>query len=69
MHLVYDVSNRESFEALPRWLEELDIYVPSEVMKIVIGKKLDKVKSYPHHPSRRPLTRDTHTRTHARTPI
>jgi Ras family len=57
---VCDVSNRESFEALPRWLEELDNYVPFEVMKIVIGNKLDKVKSYPHHPSRRPLTRDTH---------
>src|SRR5258708_39155196 len=25
---VYDVSNRESFEALPRWLEELENYVP-----------------------------------------
>jgi hypothetical protein len=24
IHLVYDVSNRESFEALPRWLEELE---------------------------------------------
>ncbi|KAH8982564.1 ras-domain-containing protein [Lactarius hatsudake] len=39
---VYDVSNRESFEALPRWLEELENYVPPEVVKIVVGNKLDK---------------------------
>jgi hypothetical protein len=40
---VYDVSNRESFEALPRWLEELENYVPPEVVKVVVGNKLDKV--------------------------
>jgi Ras-related protein Rab-18 len=47
MHLIYDVSNRESFEALPRWLEELENYVPPEVVKIVVGNKLDKVMSSP----------------------
>jgi len=41
--IVYDVSSRESFEALPRWLEELENYVPPEVVKIVVGNKLDKV--------------------------
>ncbi|KAI0262119.1 putative ras-related protein rab-18 [Gloeopeniophorella convolvens] len=40
--LVYDVSSRESFEALPRWLDELETYVPPEVVKIVVGNKLDK---------------------------
>jgi len=40
--LVYDVSSRESFEALPRWLDELENYVPTEVVKIVVGNKLDK---------------------------
>ncbi|KAI9464396.1 ras family-domain-containing protein, partial [Russula earlei] len=40
--LVYDVSSRESFEALPRWLEELENYVPPEVVKVVVGNKLDK---------------------------
>ncbi|KAH9038189.1 P-loop containing nucleoside triphosphate hydrolase protein, partial [Lactarius pseudohatsudake] len=39
--LVYNVSNRKSFEALPWWLEELENYVPPEVVKIVIGNKLD----------------------------
>jgi Ras-related protein Rab-18 len=41
---MYDVSSRESFEALPRWLDELENYVPAEVVKIVVGNKLDKVK-------------------------
>ncbi|KAI0248551.1 putative ras-related protein rab-18 [Lactifluus subvellereus] len=40
--LVYDVSSRESFEALPRWLGELETYVSPEVVKIVVGNKLDK---------------------------
>ena len=47
MHLVYDGSNRESFEAVPRWLEELESYVPPEVVKIVVENKLDKVMSSP----------------------
>jgi GTPase SAR1 family protein len=43
MHLVCDVSNRESFEVILRWLEELVNYVPPEIVKIIVGKKLDKV--------------------------
>jgi hypothetical protein len=43
-NIVYDVSSCESFEALPRWLDELENYVPAEVVKIVVGNKLDKVK-------------------------
>ncbi|KAF7293247.1 hypothetical protein HMN09_01202900 [Mycena chlorophos] len=40
--LVYDVSNRESFDALPRWYSELETYVSDKVVKIVVGNKLDK---------------------------
>ncbi|KAG8681543.1 Ras- protein Rab-18 [Ceratobasidium sp. 428] len=40
--LVYDVSNRESFEALPRWFSELETYVSPSVVKIVVGNKVDK---------------------------
>ena len=47
---VYDVSNRETFEALPRWLEELENYVPPEVVKIVVGNKLDKVRARARSP-------------------
>ena len=47
MHLVYDASNREPFEALREWLEELENHVPPEVVKTVVGNKLYKVKSSP----------------------
>ncbi|KAH8109063.1 ras-domain-containing protein [Phellopilus nigrolimitatus] len=40
--LVYDVANRESFDALPRWYSELETYVSSSVIKIVVGNKVDK---------------------------
>ncbi|EIM84802.1 ras-domain-containing protein [Stereum hirsutum FP-91666 SS1] len=40
--LVYDVSNRESFDALPRWFSELETYVSSSVVKIIVGNKVDK---------------------------
>jgi Ras-related protein Rab-18 len=39
---VYDVANRESFEALPRWYSELETYVSSSVVKILVGNKVDK---------------------------
>jgi Ras-related protein Rab-18 len=40
--LVYDVANKESFDALPRWFSELETYVTSDVVKIVVGNKVDK---------------------------
>lgn len=40
--LVYDVANRESFDALPRWYSELETYVSESVVKIVVGNKVDK---------------------------
>ncbi|KAH9895940.1 ras-domain-containing protein [Cubamyces lactineus] len=40
--LVYDVANRESFEALPKWFSELETYVSGSVVKIIVGNKLDK---------------------------
>ena len=42
--LVYDVANRESFDALPRWFSELETYVSPAVVKIVVGNKVDKVR-------------------------
>ena len=61
--LVYDVANRESFDALPRWYAELETYVSKSVVKIIVGNKVDKVRlvslcpvlSIPSsHPSVRP---------------
>ena len=43
--VVYDVTNRESFDALPGWFADLDTYAPSTVVKIVVGNKVDKVRS------------------------
>jgi hypothetical protein len=44
---VYDVANRESFDALPRWYSELETYVSSSVVRIVVGNKVDKVSCVP----------------------
>ena len=44
MILVYDVANRESFDALPRWYSELETYVNPKVVKMVVGNKVDKVR-------------------------
>ncbi|KAI0739783.1 P-loop containing nucleoside triphosphate hydrolase protein [Daedaleopsis nitida] len=41
--LVYDIANREPFDVLPKWFSELETYVSSTVMKIVVGNKVDKV--------------------------
>ncbi|KAI0262114.1 ras family-domain-containing protein [Gloeopeniophorella convolvens] len=40
--LVYDITNRESFEALPWWFAERSKYVPDSAVKIVVGTKADK---------------------------
>ena len=69
--IVYDLSSRESFEALPRWLEEFENYVPPEVVKIVVGNKLDKVSNFPRSFSFRILPPSlnsgfTHTRAPSR---
>ena len=51
--IVYDVSNRESFAALPRWYSELETYVSDSVVKILVGNKVDKVSpSFLNSPNR-----------------
>ncbi|KAF8621940.1 hypothetical protein AX15_007375 [Amanita polypyramis BW_CC] len=40
--LVYDVTSRETFDALPRWYAELDTYISTPVIKILVGNKVDK---------------------------
>ncbi|KAJ1721484.1 Ras- protein Rab-18 [Coemansia erecta] len=41
--LVYDVSNRQSFESLDTWVDELNTYCSNEdVVKMIIGNKIDK---------------------------
>ncbi len=38
--LVYDITNRESFENLPTWSRQIDRHA-SQALKIVIGNKID----------------------------
>ncbi|PVF94066.1 putative ras-related protein rab-18 [Serendipita vermifera] len=40
--VAYDISNRETFDALPRWFTELETYVSPSVVKMLVGNKLDK---------------------------
>ena len=49
--LVYDVANRESFDALPKWFAELETYVSSSVVKIIVGNKVDKVRLVSPYPA------------------
>jgi Ras-related protein Rab-18 len=39
--VVYDVSNRQSFEHLKTWLEEIDLYETNKVVKVLIANKID----------------------------
>ncbi|KAG0003612.1 Ras- protein Rab-18 [Entomortierella chlamydospora] len=44
--LVYDVSNRDSFNDLQTWFNELDTYCSSkEVVRMIVGNKIDKESS------------------------
>ncbi|KAG1736091.1 ras-domain-containing protein [Suillus paluster] len=43
--LVYDVADRRSFEALPRWFSEIDPHVSTTVPKIIVGNKVDQENS------------------------
>lgn len=41
--IVYDVTQRDTFDSLPTWFTELDTFTASEdVVKIVVGNKVDK---------------------------
>lgn len=42
--IVYDVSNRETFDALNNWWNEVNTYCSSpDVVKMIVGNKVDKV--------------------------
>ncbi|CDO68525.1 hypothetical protein BN946_scf184998.g22 [Trametes cinnabarina] len=44
--LVYDVANRESFEALPKWFSELETYVSGSVVKIIVESPDTAIQEY-----------------------
>ena len=39
--LVYDITNKESFEALDKWLEEINNYSSENISICLIGNKKD----------------------------
>lgn len=42
--IVYDVSNRDTFDALNTWWNEVNTYCSSpDVVKMIVGNKVDKV--------------------------
>ena len=43
--MTYDVTRRDTFEALNVWLQEVDVYSPgggANVVKLLVGNKIDK---------------------------
>ncbi len=40
--MVYDISNRESFTHIAKWLEEAKANGPQSLMFILVGNKSDK---------------------------
>lgn len=40
---VYDVTARETFDELLRWLKEIDTYCAEGVVKCLVGNKIDRV--------------------------
>lgn len=46
MALVYDISNRKSFETIEWWFAERCKHAPKSAVKILVGNKADNVFSY-----------------------
>uniref|UniRef100_A0A803ST36 RAB18B, member RAS oncogene family n=1 Tax=Anolis carolinensis TaxID=28377 RepID=A0A803ST36_ANOCA len=42
--LVYDVTRRETFLGLESWLQELEVFTKKEVVKILVGNKIDETR-------------------------
>ncbi|KAH0626727.1 hypothetical protein JD844_001860 [Phrynosoma platyrhinos] len=40
--LVYDVTKRETFVGLESWLQELEVYTKKNVVKMLVGNKIDE---------------------------
>ena len=40
--MVYDVTNKESFESVEMWMREVNVHAGGEVTKLLVGTKTDK---------------------------
>ncbi|BFZ59451.1 Ras-related protein Rab-39B [Saitoella coloradoensis] len=43
--VLVDITNRATFEELPRWFKELEANTASDIVKVLVGNKLDKESS------------------------
>lgn len=41
--LVYDISCQPTFDCLPQWLNEIDMYASTSVLKYLVGNKSDRL--------------------------
>jgi len=41
--VVYDITDRQSFQNVQRWLEDVERYAPDNVLKMLVGNKSDLV--------------------------
>ena len=39
--IVYDITNKHSFEVLKKWIDELDEFGPKKLLKALVGNKID----------------------------
>ena len=39
--IVYDITDRESFNCVENWLQEVDKYASEDVSKLLVGNKND----------------------------
>jgi len=42
--MVYDLTNRRSFEELNQWSDQLASYAPSNCLRLIVGNKLDRAE-------------------------
>ena len=44
---MYDVTNRETFDEIDQWIENLMARVEPDIQVILVGNKIDKVRQDP----------------------
>lgn len=46
--IVYDTNNKKSFESVPSWIKTIEEKSPSNILRVLIGNKIDKNKREVH---------------------
>ena len=45
--IIYDITNKLSFENISTWLHEIELYGDSSIEVTIVGNKLDIVNEFP----------------------